>query len=84
MITTLTREQKDIFVRISSEQLVARLIKTSSIQTKLVTLALEVTTENGLLAFMEASKQGHIKKKLFRRFLKCSWVKTVSIQLRAK
>lgn len=48
LITTLSRKQKDIFIRNSSEQLVARLIKTSSIQSKLATLAHEVTTENDL------------------------------------
>lgn len=53
LITTLTSEQKDLFVRNSGEQLVARLSKTSSIQTKFVTLAHKVMTKNDLHVSLE-------------------------------
>jgi hypothetical protein len=52
LITTLS-EQKDLFVGNSGEQLAARVIKTSSIQTKRVTLALEVKIENDLYGVLE-------------------------------
>lgn len=53
LITTLTSEQKDLFGRNFGEQLVARLNKTSSIQTKFVSLAHEVMKENDLHMVLE-------------------------------